>query len=97
MIGRKRAGEIYTAFYMMLQNTDTSKTNVIPIDELEKTLIVHSQDSNLSPFKAIERRIAELKEIESRKRTKKEKWIGYFIGAVISLIVGCLLYLITKP
>ena len=97
MIGRKRADEIYTAFYMMLQTTDISKTDVIPIDELEKTLLVYHRESNLAPYKAMEKRIADLKEIEARKITRREKWIDRIIGAVFGLIVSYILYLITKP
>ena len=100
MIPSEKSREIASAFTRYAETGDKSEIKGYKREEIEIVFFQYSRDKDYPHYRAMERRINELKEIENENKNIKEKWkdriIGFFFGVVISVIAGLLLYWLTK-
>lgn len=100
MIPSEKSQEISGAFTNYVKTGDKSKIKGYKREEIEIALLQYSEDKDYPHYKAMERRINELKEIENEnkniKEKRKDRIIRFFLGVVITVIAGLLLYWLTR-
>ncbi len=90
-----RSQEVANAFNRYVSKSDKSLVEKFTKDEIEMALIECSADKGFSHYEAMERRLQTLKEVEAKSLSRKERWKERFIGSVLAILVGLIIWLIT--
>lgn len=100
MIPSEKSTNIANVFHKYVETGAKSLINDYKCEDIELSLLQYSADKGCAHYNAMEKRIAELKEIEKERKNIKDKWkdriIGFFFGVAISVVAGLLLYFIIK-
>ncbi len=86
--------KIGNAFHKYADSGDKSHIENFTLEEIENAIIQYGLDKGSPFYIAMERRINELKAIESQRQLKQEKWKDRLYGFVFGLLIGLILYLI---
>jgi len=84
--------QVWGAFKRYAESGDKAGTYSFSQEQIELTIaqFTNSVDRNAPPYKAMEIRLAELKEEAERKRSRSEVWKDRLIGIAIGVIVTLL-------
>lgn len=96
MIPSEKSQEIASAFTRYAKTGNKSEIEGYKREEIEIALFQYSEDKDYPHYKAMERRINELKEIKEENKRNKERWEDRIIGFFFGIIAGLLLYWLTK-
>ena len=88
----KEAQKIASAFAKYAATGDKSLIEKYKLEDIEIALIQYSADERFPHYSAMKVRINELKE----KKKNIEKWKDRIIGSVFTIIIGLILYFLTK-
>ena len=92
------ANLVWNAFHRYAESGDKTGTLSFSQEQLELTLaqFTNRVDRNTPPYKAIEMRVAELKEEAEVKRNQAAIWKDRAIGIIMGIIVTLLASMIWK-
>ena len=100
MIPSEKSEQIANVFSKYVDTGDKSLIGNCKCEDIEIALLQYSADKGWPHYNAMERRIAELKEIEKERKNVKERWkdriVGFLFGVAISVIAGLLLNFLIK-
>lgn len=101
MIDDNEIESIRSSFDQYLKGGQKGLIDRYSRQELEFVLLheikLIQKNNNLIPrYMAINKRINELKDAETQRRTTKEKWLDRIIGFVLGVASGYLLHLLAK-
>ncbi len=88
----EQSKKIGTKFDQYVRTGDKSLIEQFKREEIETTVIQYSGDKDMPFYEAMIRRVDEIKEIEDKTKSNKEKWKDRAIGSGITIAVGLLLY-----
>lgn len=86
--------KIGNAFHKYADSGDKSYIEHFSLEDIENAIIQYGLDKSSPFYIAMERRIDELRAIESQRRSKQEKWKDRLYGFSFCLLTGVILYLI---
>jgi capsular polysaccharide biosynthesis protein len=92
----QRSLQITGAFIRFLEKDEKSVIERFTCKELEANLSKHETEKGHPIYQAIEKRIAELREIERYKRETEQKWENRIIGFILGLIVALIIIVLRK-
>jgi hypothetical protein len=94
----ERLIEIASAFLEFTETGEESLIEIFTSEEIELTLSqVHSDKLQELPYyRAMKKRVAELREIERHKRETEQKWEDRMIGFISGLIVAFVIILLGR-
>jgi len=92
----QRSLQITGAFIRFLEKDEKSVIERFTRKELEANLSKHETEKGHPIYQAIEKRIAELREIERYKRETEQKWENRIIGFISGLIVALIIVLLRR-
>ena len=92
----QRSLQITGAFIRFLEKDEKSVIERFTCKELEANLSKHETEKGHPIYQAIEKRIAELREIERYKRETGQKWENRIIGFISGLIVALIIVLLRR-
>jgi hypothetical protein len=94
----ERLIEIASAFLEFIETGEKSLIENFTSEEIELTLSqVHSDKMQELPYyRAMKKRVAELREIERHKRETEQKWKDRMIGFISGLIVALIIIVLRK-
>jgi hypothetical protein len=92
----QRSLQITGAFIRFIQTGEESLIEHFTCEELEANLSKHQTEKGHPVYKAIEKRVAELRERERYKTETEQKWADRTIGFISGLIVAFIIVLLRK-
>lgn len=94
----ERLIEVASTFLEFIETGEKSLIENFTSEEIELTLSqVHSDEMQEIPYyRAMKKRVAELREIERYRRETQQKWEDRMIGLISGLIVALIIILLRK-
>ena len=94
----ERLIEIASAFLEFIETDEKSLIENFTSEEIELTLSqVHSDKLQELPYyRAMKKRVADLREIERHKRETEQKWEDRIVGFISGLIVALIIIVLRK-
>lgn len=94
----ERLIEVASTFLEFIETGEKSLIENFTSEEIELTLSqVHSDEVQEIPYyRAMKKRVAELREIERYRRETQQKWEDRMIGLISGLIVALIIILLRK-
>ncbi len=94
----ERLIEVASTFLEFIETGEKSLIENFTSEEIELTLSqVHSDEMQEIPYyRAMKKRVAELREIERHKRETQQTWEDRMIGLISGLIVALIIILLRK-
>jgi len=92
----QRSLQITGAFIRFILTGEESLIEHFTREELEANLSKHQAEKGQPVYEVIEKRVAELREIERYKRETEQKWDDRTIGFISGLIAALIIVLLRK-